>query len=160
AFSLERQAAALLHRRDEEHVGALAIELEILARPLGEDAGREGAERLAILDLEVEVLLHLLVAGVTEDGARAQPARAELEASGQVPDDLAAFEELGDGRGASIGIEPPVRVSMCLEEGLDLRIGVARAEVAAALARSPAGRERARLLEVRVISVERRAQRA
>src|SRR5262249_18275213 len=63
-------------------------------RPLLEDARREGPERLAVLDLEVHRRLHLLVAGVSDDAARAQRARAELHATGEPADHEASGHEL------------------------------------------------------------------
>ena len=66
--------------------------LEPLARLVGEHAGREGAEALPELDLHVQGVVHLRVAGVGEDAAAAEGARPELHPSLEPADDVACSE--------------------------------------------------------------------
>ena len=70
-----------LHVRHEQHVRALLADVEVLRRVLGEHRRRERAEALAVLHLQVERLLHGRRAGVAEDRAAAERARAELHAA-------------------------------------------------------------------------------
>src|SRR5262245_30253251 len=76
-----RDALVLGDVRHQQHVRALAVELEILRDVFRQHRGRERPERLAVLDLEVERLLHARRARVAEDRARAERARAELHAA-------------------------------------------------------------------------------
>jgi hypothetical protein len=66
---------------------------------LGQDRGREGAERLAVLHLGVEDVLGIGGARIGDDRAVAERARAELGAALHPADQLALGQELGgDGR--------------------------------------------------------------
>src|SRR5437764_10417313 len=47
-----------LYRRDEQHVGRVAVQLEVLAHALPQHAGSEGAKAFAELDLQVHLRLH------------------------------------------------------------------------------------------------------
>jgi hypothetical protein len=53
-----RDAVLVTHVRNKQHVRTLAIDVEVLRRILGEHGRRKRAEGLAVLDLEVELLLH------------------------------------------------------------------------------------------------------
>ena len=67
-----RDVLVLPDLADEEHVGALAVDVEPLGRLLGQAGRCEGAEALAELDLQVDPLPVLLVARVRQDRARAR----------------------------------------------------------------------------------------
>ena len=69
-------ALALAHLGDEQHVGAVAVDLEPLGRLVREHRGREGAEALPELDLHVQGVAHLRVARVGQDAAPAEGPRA------------------------------------------------------------------------------------
>ena len=94
--SLGRHVAApvALHVGDQQHVGAVGIELEIVGDVLAQDRGREGAEALAVLDLEIEPLLHLGIARIAEDRAGAERARPELHAALEPADGMARFQRV------------------------------------------------------------------
>ena len=76
------QALPCVHRRDDQHVGAVLAgpHVDVLVDVLPEDRGRERPEALAKLDLEVHHRLHVPVAGVAQDAARAERPRTELHA--------------------------------------------------------------------------------
>src|SRR4051812_14376635 len=80
---------------DQQHVGALAVDAEVLRRVFRQHRGREWTEGLAVLHLQVELLLHAGRARITEDRAGAECARAELHASLEPPERLALGERLG-----------------------------------------------------------------
>src|SRR5688572_25904568 len=80
---------------DKQHVRALGVELEPLRRIIGKHRRREGTERLAVLDFQVERLLHRRRARVAEDRARAERARAELHAALEPAERPALGERLG-----------------------------------------------------------------
>ena len=67
------------HRRDQEHVGALHVELEVVRAALEEHRRREGPEGFAVLDLQVH--LHLGV------GPRGSP-RIERAPSARGPNSM------------------------------------------------------------------------
>ena len=62
----------------EQHVRRVDVELEPVGDVLAQDRRRERPERLAVLDLEVQQLLHRRRARVAEDRAAAERARSEL----------------------------------------------------------------------------------
>ena len=64
-----RNVLAFLHLADQQHVRALAIDVEPLGSLVLENGRREGAEALAELDLQVHPLPVLLVACVGQDAA-------------------------------------------------------------------------------------------
>ncbi len=70
-----------LHVGDQQHVGRVAVELEPVGDVLAQHRRREGPEALAVLDLEVQRLLHRRRARIAEDRARPERARAELHAA-------------------------------------------------------------------------------
>src|SRR5206468_7741405 len=82
-------------------------EVEALRGLLGQHRRREGTERLAELDLDVDDVLHVLAARVGDDRAVPERARAPLEASVVPADDVAALQGL-DGlvQGALVVVEP------------------------------------------------------
>ena len=152
-------AATLNHRRHHQHVGAVALDVEILVDVLAQHRRREGTKRLAILHLEIERLLHRGRARVAQDGARAERTRSELHAAlhpahrlligqrlGGLVDHLRMVEarELGAGRGQALG---------------NLVVGVLGAEVGASHAIHMAV-ELARLAHEAVIGGIGRAHRA
>ena len=65
---------------DQQHVGAVAVDLKPVRDILAQHRGREGPEGLPVLDLEVEGLLHGRRAGIAENRAGAQRPRPELHA--------------------------------------------------------------------------------
>ena len=79
---------------DEQHVGAVGIEIEPVGDILAQHRRRERPETLAVLDLEVEVLLHRGRARIAEDRARAERARAELHAALEPADGLFVGQRL------------------------------------------------------------------
>ncbi len=79
---------------DQQHVGAVGVELEPFGDILAQHRRREGPKALAILDLEIEVLLHRRRARIAEDRAGAERARAEFHAALKPADRLAVGERL------------------------------------------------------------------
>ena len=91
-----RDLALLLDGRDEQHVGRLALHLEVVLYALAQHAGREGPKSLAKLDLDVHLRLHAGTARVAEDAAGAQRPRAEFHAAIEPPDHLLAGKQIRD----------------------------------------------------------------
>src|SRR5246500_4691761 len=87
-------AMALVDRSDHEHVGTVHIDVEPLRDVLAQDRRRKRAKALAILDLQIELLLHLRVARIGEDRAIAERARTKLHASLKPADGLAVRERV------------------------------------------------------------------
>src|SRR5262249_14751214 len=71
-------AMALADRSDHEHVGTIDIDVEPVRDALAQDRRCERAKALAVLDLQVELLLHLRVARIGEDRAIAERAWTKL----------------------------------------------------------------------------------
>src|SRR6185369_11634620 len=95
------------HLTHEQHVRALAVEIEPLAGLLAQHRRREGPEALAELDLQVDAPPVLFVARVGEDAARTERARSPLHAALEPADDRALRVDLArrllDHRVASVG---------------------------------------------------------
>ncbi len=87
-----------------DHVGKLetARDFEPVLNLLEADGGREWAEGFAHFDHRVDAVAHFGVAGIGEDAAMAEGARAELHAAAVPAEDAARFDELG-GFGAGFG---------------------------------------------------------
>src|SRR5205085_9291796 len=73
----------------------------------GKHRGRERAERLAVLHLEVEGLLHRRRARVAQDRARTERARAELHAALEPAERLAFGERPRAGVDHALVVERP-----------------------------------------------------
>jgi hypothetical protein len=71
----------LFDRSHEQHVGAFLAQLEVFPRVVFENRGRERTEPLAELDLKIHLALHVRIAGVPDDAARAERSRSELHAA-------------------------------------------------------------------------------
>ncbi len=102
--------------RDQEHVGALGVEIEDLGAALGEHGGRERPEALPELDLEIHHVFVGGVAGVGEDAPVAQRARAKLHAPLEPPHDVLVGDELRGPAEEALAIQlvvlDPVRVEV------------------------------------------------
>ena len=112
------------HPRRHRHERVGLVDLEEFRGALDQHGGREGAERLALLDARVELVLDGDVAGVGQDRPVAERARAHLEAALEPADDLAlgqAPRHLGDELRLA---EPPVAQA---------RLGRARAHISSSL---------------------------
>ena len=94
-----RQPLRRLHVGDQQHVGAVAVELEPLVDVLAQHRRRERPERLAELDLQVHHRLHLRRPRVADDRAAAERARAELHPALKQADDLFLRHQRGDAIG-------------------------------------------------------------
>ena len=79
---------------DQQHVGAVGVELEPVGDVFAQHRGRERPERFAILDLEIERRLHRGRARIAEDRAGAERARSEFHAPLEPADRLAVGEAL------------------------------------------------------------------
>ena len=90
----DRPAAAVLHVGHKQHVWTVLVEFEVVSHVLAEHGGREGPEALAILDLEIQRLLHFGIAGIAEDGACAKRARPELHAALEPADGVSRHQRL------------------------------------------------------------------
>src|SRR5262249_12106265 len=112
----------LLHVGSGEAVGAL----EVLAGRLGQDSGRERAERLAVFDRRVDAILHSGIARIGQDRAPAERALAEFHAALEPADHLAARPE-PRGRGGHV-VRLAEREVIALERGTDLVIRIVAAE--------------------------------
>src|SRR4051812_9333685 len=93
-FLGHRDAVLLAYVGDQQHVRALALDLEVLRRVLGEHRRSERAERLAVLDLEVELPLHRGRTRVAQDRAAAEGPRTEFHAALEPPQRLAFGQRL------------------------------------------------------------------
>ncbi len=73
------------------------VVFKIFMLVLDEDGRREGPEPLAVLDACVEHSLHVGQAGMRDDGAIAEGARAPLHAPLKPADHIAGCDLVGDG---------------------------------------------------------------
>ena len=94
-----RGAAIFPDRRHQQHVGALAVDLEVVRHVVVHHRRGKGSERLAELDLQVHDRLHLLGARIADDAARAKGPGTELHASLKPADDVLVGDQLGDALG-------------------------------------------------------------
>ena len=118
---------------DQQHVRAVAVELEPFGDVLAQHRRRERPERFAELDLEVHHRLHLRRPGIADDRAAAERARAELHPALQQADDLFGCQMPGDRFGQRRAIDArrdPAAVHR--PHCLDLRFGILRAQIRAA----------------------------
>ena len=83
-----RDLPLLFHRRYEQHVRGLTVQLEVLAHTLSQDARRERPEPLAKLDLEIHLRLHARAPRIAENAAGPKRARAEFHAAIEPSNDL------------------------------------------------------------------------
>ena len=113
-----RGALVLADLVDLEHERHVVVGLEPVGDALAQDRGREGAERLAALDLVVEDVLHVGPARVAQDRAVAERARAPLHATLEPADDLAVGDAQGGQAAELVGIfDPADRAAGGLEGG-------------------------------------------
>src|SRR6185312_4833058 len=154
-----RALTLLLHRRDEQHVRAVGVEIEPLGHVLAQHRRCEGAEALAELDLEIEQLLHGRRARVAEDRACAERARSELHATLEPADGLALDEGADDAVEKSLVIERLEIRANRREPAPDLVTGVGRTEICPAHAVAGVAGD-ARPIEKEVIGAECGADRA
>lgn len=135
---LPRLATLLTDRRHDQHVWAFAIEFEVLPDLFRGHAWSKRPERLPVLDLKVEIRLHLGTARIPENRPCAEGTQPELHASREVPDDLAFEERPGKNVGALVVAQPPVRIPMSVEVRPDLLIREFRTPVRPPAAAVPA----------------------
>ncbi len=86
---IQRQPPLFLHRRNQQHVWALAIQFEVVRHPLRQHRRRKRPERFAVLDPQIQAGLHIRIARIAEDRPRSQRARPKLQPARQMADDLA-----------------------------------------------------------------------
>src|SRR5262245_882996 len=70
-----------LHRRDQQHVRAIAVESEPLVDILPQHARCERPEALTMFYLQIERLLNRWRAGISQNGAITEGARAKLHSA-------------------------------------------------------------------------------
>ena len=122
-------ALALPDLRHQEHVGAVAVDLEPLGGLVGQDRGREGTETLPELDLHVQRVPHLGVPRIGEDAASPEGTGPELHPALEPSDDVAVGDETR-GLPHDVGVrEHPVRGPGAVEVPADLRVVVFRPEI-------------------------------
>ena len=139
--------------------GRIVVELEPVAHVFAQHRRRERPERLAVLHLQVEHLLHARRARIAQDGPGAERARAELHAPLEPAQRLLRDQRIGrlrDHAGIVNHAEPGARRPQAL---LDFDLLELRAEVGAAHAVESAVRP-ARLILEQVVGAQRRADRA
>src|SRR5262249_48325496 len=90
----DQLAPIALHAGDQQHVGAIDIELEILRDVLSQHRRSKGSKALSVLNLEVQRFLHLRVAWIAENGARAKGAGAKLHAALEPADGMAGLKRI------------------------------------------------------------------
>ena len=146
------------HVGDEQHVRRLdaGFDVEVLARLVVEHRGREGPERLPVLDLEVHDRLHGGRARIADDRTVSERAGPELHPPLQEPDDVAVGDRGGDALGARRAGEALVRKAALVEPRRHLVAAEARTEVGA-LHPIVHSIGLARVVEDLVPSVQRRA---
>ena len=110
----------LAHGRDDQHVGARRVLLEIVGDALPEDRRRERPERLAILDLEVHDRLHLRAARVTDDRAAAEGPWPKLHTALEPADHVLLGEQLRRLRKQCVVVQDPVLRAHRIELSLNL----------------------------------------
>jgi len=93
-----RQAATGRNVGHQQHVWAVAVELEPPGHPLPEHRGRERTERLPVFHLQVQDRLHGGRPGVAEDRAASEGARAELHPALEPAQRLPVRQGAGGGR--------------------------------------------------------------
>ena len=127
-----RQTATGNDVRDQEHVGAVGVELEPLGDVLAEHGRGERPERFPELDLQVHHRLHRRRSRVTDDRAAAKGPRPEFHPALEQADDLFVGEQGRDQLGELGRRELRCDNPAFVEEALDLVGRVARSEIRAA----------------------------
>ncbi len=154
-----RPAPVLAHEADQQHARAVRIQLEPVGEVLAQYCGGEGAEALAELHLEIELLLHCRRARVGEDRTRAERARPELHPSLVPAECLPCGERTGAGLHELVVIEHGEHGPGIRQAPLDLRLQEGRAEIGPFHGVAPVRRGDARLAEILVPDRQRRAER-
>ena len=106
-------ALVLAHVHDHQHERAVGVEVEPLARMLGEHARRVRSIRLAELDPPVERVLHARIARIGQDRSMAERARPELRAALEPADHLPGRDVRRDGLGLDGSIGDAVACRAC-----------------------------------------------
>src|ERR1051326_5914209 len=151
------------HRRDEEHVGRVAVQFEVFRDALAQDRRRERAETFAELYLQVHLRLHARRARVAENAPCAERARAELHPPLKPADDLLVREQTRDRLGQVRALDAAVARADSQQKLFDLVAREFRAEVRALHSVGATAADFlhvARVAEVLVPDRERRAERA
>ncbi len=120
---------SLEHVGDQQHVRAVAVELEPFADVLAQHGRRERTERLAELDLQVHHRLHLGRPRVAKNRAAAERARSELHAALHQADDLFARQARRHLVGQLRAIDPSSHVAVVGDDLRDLGFAVLRAQI-------------------------------
>src|SRR5262249_13915281 len=139
-----------------QHVGAVGPDVEILRDVLAQHRRRKRSEGFAVLDLEVQRLLHGGRARVAQDRTAAQRARAELHAALHPAARLGVGQRLRGVLDRLVSVQADQLATDGFQAPCDLVVGIFRAEIAARHAVELAV-ELARLAEIAVIGRERRA---
>src|SRR5512146_2347279 len=66
---IKRKSPFFQHRRDEQHIGTVTIQLKVVGHSFPQDRRRKRPERFAILDLEIHHGLHFGISRVPENTA-------------------------------------------------------------------------------------------
>src|SRR5712691_7328810 len=142
----------------QQHVGARLVQLEPLGHILVEHRGREGPERLAKLDLEVEPLLHVRRARIAQDGTGAERSWAEFHPSLK-PADRLLVDKCIDGRvEQAFIVQDLVPRTGGAQAAFDLRLAKFRTEKAAGHTVETVVRS-TRLIEIKMIGGKCRSHR-
>lgn len=84
----ELEVVFFTHVRDDEHVRAIRIMLEVGGDIFAQDDRGKGAKTLAEFDAEIHLCLHSGATGITDDAAAAECAGAELHAAMEPADNF------------------------------------------------------------------------
>ena len=156
-FRAHGDAARRLDAVHQQHIRAVAIELEPIGNILAQHRGRKRPEGLAVFDLEVEHRLHGRRARVTKDGAPAKRARAELHSPLEPAQRAAPGKITGTSGKQSLVSERVKHRTRGLEPRFDIGLRKLRPKIAPAHAVAPV-RRGARPVKKTVKSRKRRTQ--
>src|SRR5258707_971890 len=86
----------LTDRRNQQHIGRSPVQFKVFGNVLFQNGRRERTEALAILNLEIQFLLHFRVPRISQNAAVAKSARAELHPALKPSDDIPFFQLSGN----------------------------------------------------------------
>ena len=115
--------------RNDQHVGAVTVELEPLVHALAKNGGRERPERLPELDLEVHDRLHRRRARITDDRAAPERSGSEFHSPKKKADDFLRGDESRDLPGDRRTRDATCLVIIGCEEFRHLLFAEARSEI-------------------------------
>src|SRR3989344_4519980 len=121
-----RDSRALIRegRGDEEHVGTLAVEFEVIGYPLFQDSRRKRAKIFPKFYFKIHLLPVLLIAGIGDDRSVSESARTVFHPSLEPSDNILSFKESGDSRDEVLLFKVLIGNMLLIQNCPDVLIGI------------------------------------